>query len=105
LTWDQIAQVLGTAAGVDANIVHISSSAIAAAGVDADWGDSLVGDKAHSLFFDNSKIKAAVPGWQAEIPYWRGAIEIIEWHEADAARRIFDDDLDAAMDRLISHFR
>jgi nucleoside-diphosphate-sugar epimerase len=104
LTWDQIARALGTAAGVEANIVHISSDAIAAAGVDADWGDSLVGDKAHSLFFDNSKIKAAVPGWRAEIPYWRGSREIIEWHYADTARRAFDDDLDAAMDRLIARF-
>jgi nucleoside-diphosphate-sugar epimerase len=104
LTWDQIALALATAAGVDANIVHIPTDAIAAAGVDADWGDSLAGDKAHSLFFDNSKIQAAVPGWRAEIPYWRGAREIIEWHYADAARRVFEDDLDAAMDRLIARF-
>jgi nucleoside-diphosphate-sugar epimerase len=104
LTWDQIAHALGTAAGVEANIVHISSDAMAAAGVDADWGDSLLGDKAHSLFFDNSKIKAVVPGWRAEIPYWKGARETIEWHNADAARRVFDDDLDAAMDRLIARF-
>jgi nucleoside-diphosphate-sugar epimerase len=104
LTWDQIAHSLAAAAGVEANIAHISSDAIVAAGVDANWGDSLLGDKAHSLFFDNSKIKAAVPGWRAKIPYWRGAGEIIEWHDADAARRVFDDDLDAAMDLLIAHF-
>ena len=104
LTWDQIADALATAAGVEANIVHIPSDAIAASGVDANWGYSLVGDKAHSLFFDNSKIKAAVPGWQAEIPYLIGAREIIEWHDADESRRVFDDDLDAAMDQLIAHF-
>jgi nucleoside-diphosphate-sugar epimerase len=105
LTWDQIARALATAAGVDADIVHISSDAIAAAGGDAEWGDSLLGDKAHSLFFDNSKIKAAVPGWRAEIPYWRGAGEIIAWHDADPARRVFDDDIDTAMDTLIAHCR
>lgn len=104
LTWDQIALALGTAAGVEPNIVHISSDAIAAAGIDSDWGDSLLGDKAHSIFFDNSKIKAAVPGWRAEIPYWQGAREIIEWHDADAARRVLDDDLDAEMDRLVARF-
>lgn len=103
LTWDQIARALGAAAGVHAQIVHISSDAIADA-VDADWGDSLVGDKAHSIFFDNSKVKAAVPGWRAEIPYWRGAGEIIEWHDADPARRVFDDELDATMDALIARF-
>lgn len=104
LTWDEIAGALATAAGVEASIVHVSSDAIAAAGVDADWGDSLLGDKAHSLFFDNSKIKAAVPGWQAGIPYWQGAREIIEWHDADPARRVFDHDFDAALDHLIARF-
>jgi nucleoside-diphosphate-sugar epimerase len=104
LTWDQTAHALATAAGVEANIVYISSDAIAAAGVDADWGDSLVGDKAHSPVFDNSKIKAAVPGWRAEIPYWSGAMESIEWHDAKGVRRVVNDDLDVAMDRLIARF-
>jgi nucleoside-diphosphate-sugar epimerase len=89
---------------VDPHIVHIAADAIAAAGLDAAWGDSLVGDKAHSRFFDNSKIKAAVPGWRAKIPYWQGAREIIEWHNADAARRAVDHDLDAAMDGLVARF-
>lgn len=104
LTWDQIARALADAAGVEADIAHVPSDAIASAGVDADWGDSLVGDKAHSLVFDNSKIKVAVPGWIAEIPYWRGARETIEWHDADPTRRVFDHELDAAMDRLIIRF-
>lgn len=102
LTWDQIAHALAAAAGAEAEIVHVASDVIVASGIDADWGDSLLGDKAHSLFFDNSKIKAAVPGWHAEIPFRRGAAQIIEWHDADPARRVFDDELDTAMDRLIA---
>ncbi len=56
LTWDQIARMLAQAAGVDSpQIVHVPSDVIAA--YDAEWGAGLLGDKAHSMVFDNSKIK------------------------------------------------
>jgi nucleoside-diphosphate-sugar epimerase len=101
LTWNQIARMLSEAAGAGAapRIVHVPSEAVAA--VDPDWGASLLGDKAHALVFDNSKIKSLVPGWAATVPFWRGAREIIEWHDADTGRCHVDSRLDAAMDRLV----
>jgi len=66
-------------------------------------GPSLLGDKAHSLIFDNTKIKRMVR-WQAEIPFWRGAVEIVEWHKADPARRETYPATDAAMDRIIGRY-
>ena len=50
LTWDQIHQVIAKALGLEARIVHVPSDLIAA--YDADWGDSLLGDKTHRNFFD-----------------------------------------------------
>ncbi|MGA9595006.1 MAG: NAD-dependent epimerase/dehydratase family protein [Acidimicrobiia bacterium] len=102
LTWDQIAGLLANAAGVEPRIVHVPSDAIAA--IDPEWGASLLGDKAHSMIFDNTKIKRMVPGWQAEIPFWRGAAEIVEWHEADPARRETNPAVDAAIDRIIDRY-
>ncbi|HNX46478.1 MAG TPA: SDR family oxidoreductase, partial [Anaerolineaceae bacterium] len=67
LTWDQIHQVIAKALGVDARIVHVPSDLIAA--YDADWGDSLLGDKTHSFVLDNSKIKKAVPGFACTKPF------------------------------------
>ncbi|MEP7026064.1 MAG: NAD-dependent epimerase/dehydratase family protein, partial [Actinomycetota bacterium] len=103
LTWDQIARELGAAAGAEPQIVHVPSDVIAAA--DPGWGASLLGDHAHPLIFDNAKIKRAVPGWSATVPFARGAREIVAWHDGDAARRTVDAHVDALMDRLTDALR
>jgi nucleoside-diphosphate-sugar epimerase len=98
LTWNQIAEALAAALGVSARVVHVSSDAIAAA--DPDWGAGLLGDKAHSMIFDNAKVRALVPGWRAVIPFEQGAREIADWYRADPARQVTDARLDASMDKL-----
>ena len=90
-------------AGVTADIVHVPSDLIAA--TDPDWGAGLLGDKAHSLIFDNSKLRTVVPGYQAVIPFEQGAREIIAWHDEDPARQQIDHRIDAAMDKLTAAYR
>jgi nucleoside-diphosphate-sugar epimerase len=103
LTWNQIAHGLAAAAGAPARIVHVPSDAIAAA--DAEWGAGLLGDKAHSMVFDNAKLRSVVPGFVATIPFERGAREIVAWYDEDPARQQVDAHLDAVMDRLIQSYR
>src|ERR1700744_690242 len=98
LTWNQIAQTLAAALGVTPRLVHVPSDAIAAA--DPHWGAGLLGDKAHSMVFDNTKVRGLVPGWQAVIPFEKGARETVEWYLADPARQVTDAALDAVMDKL-----
>jgi nucleoside-diphosphate-sugar epimerase len=98
LTWNQIAEALAAALGVSARVVHVPSDAIAAA--DPDWGAGLLGDKAHSMIFDNAKVRGLVPGWRAVIPFEQGAREIADWYRADPARQVTDARLDAVMDKL-----
>jgi nucleoside-diphosphate-sugar epimerase len=102
LTWDQIAHALAAALGVTPRIVHVPSDVIAAH--DPDWGAGLLGDKAHSMVFDNTKIKSVVPGWRATVPFERGAREIVDWYLADSARQVVDEKLDVLMDRLAADF-
>jgi nucleoside-diphosphate-sugar epimerase len=102
LTWNQIAASLAAALGVSANVVHVPSDAIAAA--EPEWGAGLLGDKAHSMVFDNAKVRSVVPGWRAVIPFERGAREIVGWHLADPARQVVDARLDAVMDKLAADF-
>jgi nucleoside-diphosphate-sugar epimerase len=102
LTWDQIAHELAAAAGVEPRIVHVPSDAIAAE--DPEWGAGLLGDKAHSMVFDNAKLRALVPGFVATIPFHQGAREIVAWHDADPARRRVDPRFDAAMDKLAAAY-
>ena len=102
LTWDQIAEALGAAAGADPHIVHVPSDAIAA--VDAEWGAALLGDKAHSMVFDNTKIRRLIPERVAPIHFEQGAREIVAWHDAVAARRRVDARVDALMSQLAARF-
>ncbi|MFW5801753.1 MAG: NAD-dependent epimerase/dehydratase family protein, partial [Spirochaeta sp.] len=103
LTWNAIARQLGRSLGVDVQLVHVPSQVIAR--YDQEWGDGLLGDKTHSMIFDNTKVKRLVPGFQAVIPFCRGAEEIVNWHEADPSRQQVDTQLDALMDRLIDKIR
>ena len=102
-TWDQIYCYLAEALGVEADLVHVASESIAVAL--PELGPGLLGDKAHSMQFDNSKVKALVPEFQARVPFAHGAGEIVEWHLADASRQRVDPDLDAAFDRLVERAR
>jgi nucleoside-diphosphate-sugar epimerase len=98
LTWNQIAETLAAALGVTPRLVHVPSEVIAAA--DPQWGAGLLGDKAHSMIFDNAKVRALVPGWRAVIPFEQGAREIVAWHRADPGRQVTDANMDALMDKL-----
>ncbi len=100
LTWDRIHELLGRAAGAEPKLVHVPSDLIAA--YDRKWGDSLLGDKTHSMVFDNSKVRRLVPDFHAEIPFARGAEEIIAWYDADPARRVVNADFNRLTDTLIA---
>lgn len=102
LSWNQIFEIVARAAGAEANIVHVPSDLIAA--YDREWGDSLLGDKAHSMVFDNTKIKRVVPGFAATIPFVRGVEEIMAWYDAEPSRQVVDTKLDQTMDTIIAAY-
>jgi nucleoside-diphosphate-sugar epimerase len=102
LTWDRITHTLAAAAGVEPRVVHVPSDAIAAA--DPEWGAGLLGDKAHSMVFDNAKIRSLSRGTATSTPFEQGAREIVAWHDADPARLVVDSRLDAVMDELVERF-
>ena len=103
LNWNQIAQILADAAGTEAQIVHMASDYINA--WDARWGAGLLGDKAASMVFDNTKIKRLVPDFACTIPFSHGAREVLAWFDADPARQVVDSALDALMDRMIEAYQ
>jgi nucleoside-diphosphate-sugar epimerase len=102
LTWNQIFEIVARAAGAEARLVHVPSEFIAA--FDPNWGAGLLGDKSHSVIFDNTKIKRVVPDFAATIPYARGAEEVIAWYDADPARQKVDPAFDQLIDRIIAAY-
>ncbi|HEU5015465.1 MAG TPA: hypothetical protein VFT66_23290, partial [Roseiflexaceae bacterium] len=102
LTWNQIVDILAHAMGVQADVVHIPSEVIAA--YDAGWGAGLLGDKAHSMVFDNTKIKRLVPDYVASIPFHQGAAEIVAWYESHPDAQQVDAERNRLIDTLIDDY-
>ncbi|HXN34075.1 MAG TPA: SDR family oxidoreductase [Polyangiaceae bacterium] len=103
LTWDQIHEMLGRAAGVRPHLVHIPSDLIAR--FDPEWGASLLGDKAHSMIFDNTKIKRYVPDFCAALPYAYGAAEQVAWYDEDPKRCIVEEATNTSFDRILTAYQ
>lgn len=103
LTWNQIYFTIADALGVKANPIYIPSDFIAK--INPGMGAGLLGDKACSGIFDNSKIKSYVPGWNAVIPFREGARRLVEWFDADPARKSIDDQVNRDMEEIISAYQ
>ena len=99
LTGNQVYQLIGAAAGVVPDLVHVASDLIAA--FEPDLRGSLLGDKAQSAVFDNSKIKSFVPGFAATVPFSEGIRESVRWFERHPERCTVDDAFQALCDRLV----
>ena len=102
LTWNQIFAEVARAAGAVFEPVHVPSEVIARH--DPEWGAGLLGDKSHSVIFDNTKIRRFVPDYAPRIPFARGAEEIMAWYDADPVRQVVDPALDALMDRIVAEY-
>jgi nucleoside-diphosphate-sugar epimerase len=88
LCWNQIFEMVADAAGVKPNVVHIPSDFVAKH--NKDWGDSLLGDKSHSVIFDNTKIKRMVPKFKTSISFWQGAKEVVDWYVENPVEQSID---------------
>jgi nucleoside-diphosphate-sugar epimerase len=103
LTWNQIYTLFAKALGVEPKLVHIPSKIIAT--YNKDIGDGLLGDKTHSMLFDNAKIKSIVPDFNPTIPFSEGVKEIVSWYEADASRQIVDKDFNDLTERILGDYK
>lgn len=102
-TWNQIFGWVAEAAGAEPNLLHVPSDAIAAA--DPRWGAGLLGDKAHSMVFDNTKVKRLVPEFGlGATPYKLGAREVIAWYDAHPEHQTVDAGMDKTMDWLADRY-
>jgi nucleoside-diphosphate-sugar epimerase len=102
LTWDQIYRELGRAVGQEASLVHIPSDFIA--GCEESLRGPLLGDKAHSVIFDNSKIRRIVPDFRATIPFHVGIRKTLAWFHAETSRQVVKKETIEIMDRILQAY-
>jgi len=68
VTWNQIYQIIADALNVRLNAVHVASDFLEACSQGRyDFKGSLLGDKANSVVFDNTKLKRLVPDFCARV--------------------------------------
>ena len=102
LNWNQIYEAIGMAAGEIPDMIHIPSDFIAR--FDEFHIGNLLGDKANSVIFDNSKIKSFVQDFQAIIPFKHGIRKTVEWFEEKPSRMKVIGGTNSFMDRVIDSY-
>ena len=102
LTWDQVYECVGNALHVTPKLYHVASDFLAAVAPAAwDFEGNLLGDKAVTVVFDCTKLKRAVPGFQATVRYDEGVCRCIEYLFAHPELQVEDPEFDAWCDRVI----
>jgi nucleoside-diphosphate-sugar epimerase len=102
LSWDTIYNIIARELGVKPHLVHIPSEIIAK--YDETIGAGLLGDKAHSMIFDNSKIREFVPEFNPAISFHQGAKEIVSWYNESIHTHSIDAHVNRLMDTMVHDF-
>lgn len=100
VTWNQIYEIIADALGVELNAVHVSSEFIAACSKD-DLRGGLLGDKAQSVVFDNSKLKRLVPEFVATTRLDQGIKQTIKHILDHPELQKEDEEFDVWCDKII----
>lgn len=100
LTWNQIYQAVADALGVPLKAYHVSSEFLAATGT-YDFTGSLIGDKACSVVFDNTKLKRAVPDFVPTVRFEEGIRKTLANVLAHPELQVEDPEFDVWCDKVI----
>ncbi len=104
LSWSQIYRTIADALGVELKPYYVSSGFLAEVGekYGYDFRGELLGDKAVSVVFDNSKLKKLVPQMTTSIPFHKGARMAIDYILSHADEYEEDPEFDRFCDNVIS---
>jgi nucleoside-diphosphate-sugar epimerase len=100
LTWTQIYESLADALGVKLNPYYVSSDFLDAVS-NYDFKGGLLGDKANTVVFDNSKLKRLVPDFKASIRFDQGIKNTVEHVLSHKELQVLDPAFDYWCDRVI----
>jgi nucleoside-diphosphate-sugar epimerase len=102
LSWNQIYLEVYLSLGLEPNLIHIPSELIAA--YNPPSLGSLVGDKANSVVFDNSKIKRFVHDYSCEVNWAEGVRRSLAWFEEHPEFQSIDHEMNATWDQIVAAY-
>ena len=100
VTWNQIYKAIADALGVELKPYYVSSRMLADLS-DYDYEGGLIGDKSNSVVFDNSKVKKAVPEFNAVVGAEEGIKIAVEYMLSHPEVQVADEEFDAWCDKVI----
>lgn len=100
VTWNQIYEVIADALGVKLQAVHVSSAFLDACSKE-DFRGGLLGDKANSVVFDNSKLKKLVPEFVATTRLDQGIKQTVRYILEHPEHQHEDEEFDGWCDKVI----
>lgn len=100
LTWNQIYRIMADALGVSLKAIHVASEFLDACS-DYDFKGSLIGDKANTVVFDNTKLKRLVPDFTAKIRLDQGIRSTVEYILQHPELQTLDEEFDDWCDRIV----
>lgn len=101
VTWNQIYECIAKSLNVKLNAVHVSSEFLCSCS-NYDFEGSLIGDKANTVVFDNSKLKKLVPDFVATVRADQGIASTVEYVMSHPECQIEDPEFDSFCDRVIN---
>jgi nucleoside-diphosphate-sugar epimerase len=101
LDWNHIYRAIADALNIELRAVHISSEFLAQ-NSPYDFTGSLIGDKANSVVFDNTKLKRLVPGFIAKVRFDQGIRQTITHVLSQKECQTDDPEFDEWCDKIIA---
>ncbi|MBE5776378.1 MAG: SDR family oxidoreductase [Clostridiales bacterium] len=101
LTWNQIMQSIARALNAEYKPCYVPASILARV-AGTDWQGALLGDKANSVIFDNSKLKRLVPTFCADTRFDQAARDSVQTFLSTPALQKDDPDFDALCDKIVA---
>lgn len=105
MTWNQIYQTIADTLGKPLDALHVPSDFLARHGENYDFKGELLGDKASTVVFDNSKIKRLVPDFVCNISMADGLRQAVQFMLAHPETQTPDLEFDSWCDRIADSMR
>jgi len=103
-TWDEIYELLASALGVEARLVHVPSEFLPLAAADWNWSDGVLGDLRYSVLLDNSKIRRYVPSFIPAVAFRDAVFDFALWRQGHPVETAPNPTTDGIIDRLVAGY-
>lgn len=100
MTWNQIYATIADELGKPLNALHVASDFLAKHGGIYDFRGEMLGDKAVTVVFDNSKIKRLVPDFVCQVSMADGLRQSVRYMLSHPETQTPDEDFDLWCDRI-----